>query len=73
MVSKIDKIREEIQKQREGLKLQDEWLAVVKTAVKDIPLGALSPLLDALMAGNKATPPSGDGHVAKHKATVPIH
>ena len=58
--------------QGEGLKLQDEGLAVVQAAVKDNPLRALHPLLDALMAGNKATPPSSDGHVAKCKATVPI-
>ena len=73
MVLGIDIIREGILKQREGLKLQDEELAVVQAAMKDNPLRALSPLLAALMAGNKATPPSGDGHVAKCKATVPIH
>ena len=45
---------------------------MVQAAVKDNPLRALFPLLDALMAGNKSTPPSGDGHVEKCKATVPV-
>ena len=69
----IDKIRVGIQKQKEGLKMQDEGLAAVQAAVKDNPLRVLGPLLDALMAGNKTSPPSGDGHVAKCKATVPNH
>ena len=69
----VDKIRERIHQQREGLKLQDEGLAVVEAAVKYNPVMALGPLLDALMADNKATHLSGDGHVAKCKATVPVH
>ena len=56
VASGIDEIREGIQKHREGLKLQDEGLAVVQAAVKDNPLRALFPLLDALMVGIKATP-----------------
>ena len=68
----IDPISEAFQKQREGLKLQDKGLAVMQAVVKDNQLRALSPLMDALMADNKANPPPGDGHVAKCKATVPV-
>ena len=67
----IDKIREGITKQRQGLKLQDEGLGVVQAAVKDNPLRGLSPLLDALMAGNKASLPSDDGYVANIRQLFP--
>ena len=64
-----------LQKQIEGLKLQDEGLAIVQEAVAKHPLRALDPLLDAAMVGlrgSKTHSATSSGKHVKGKCPAPI-
>ena len=52
-VEGIRLFRQGIVKQIEGLRMQDEGLAIVQEAVAKHPLRALGPLLDAAMVGSR--------------------
>ena len=75
VVDGIKLFREGIGKQIEGLKLQDEGLAIVQEAVAKHPLRALGPLLDAAMVGlrgSKTHPIASTGQHVMGKSSAPI-
>ena len=74
VVDGIKVFREDITKQKEGLMLQDEGLAIVQDAVARHPLRALGPLLDAAVVGSrggKPHPTASIGKHVKHKCPTP--
>ena len=75
VVDGIKLFREGIGKQIEGLKLQDEGLAIVHETVAKHPLRALGPLMDAAMVGlrgSKTHPAASTGKHVKGKCPTPI-
>ena len=58
--------REGITKQMEGLKLQDDYLAIVQDAVVKHPLRTLGPLLDAAMVDSRGFQPHPTASIGKH-------
>ena len=75
VVDGIKLFRYGIAKQIEGLKLQDEGLALVQEAVAKHPLRALGPLLDAAMVGlrgGKTHPAASTGQHVMGKSSDPI-
>ena len=75
VVDGIKLFREGIGKQIEGLKLQDEGLAIIQEVVAKHPLRALGPLLDAAMVGlrgSKTHPAASTGQHVMGKSSAPI-
>ena len=65
-VDGIRLFRQGIAKQIEGLKMQDEGLAIVQEAVAKHPLRAFGPLLDATMVGSRGVTTIAAASPGKH-------